>query len=74
MAQSPSRLDIEKLSLVERIRLVGDIWDGIAAEQESLEITEAQRIELRRRRDEYRSSREKGSSWESIKNRLQTKG
>ena len=74
MAQSPSRLDIENLSVVERIQLVGEIWDGIAAEQESLEVTEAQRIELRRRLDEYRSSREKGSSWESIKNRLQTKG
>ena len=74
MAQSPSRLDIENLSVVERIQLVGEIWDGIAAEQESLEVTEAQRIELRRRLDEYRSSREKGSSWESIKSRLQTTG
>ena len=74
MAQSPSRLDIENLSVVERIQLVGEIWDGIAEEQESLQITEDQRIELRRRLDEYRSSREKGSSWETIKSRLQTKG
>ena len=74
MTQLSDRLNIKELSVVERLQLVGDIWDGIAAEQESLEITEAQRIELKRRLDEYRSSGEKGSSWESIKNRLQTKG
>lgn len=74
MTQLSHRLNIKELSVAERIQLVGDIWDGIAAEQESLEITEAQRIELKRRLDEYRSSGEEGSSWESIKNRLQPKG
>ena len=74
MTQLSDRLNIKELSVVERLQLVGDIWDGIAEEQESLEITEAQRIELKRRLDEYRSSGERGSSWESIKNRLQTKG
>ena len=74
MTQLSDRLNIKELSVAERLQLVGDIWDGIAAEQESLEITEAQRIELKRRLDEYRSSGEKGSSWESIKNRLQTEG
>lgn len=74
MTQLSDRPNIKELSVVERLQLVGDIWDGIAAEQESLEISEAQRIELSRRLAEYRSSGERGSSWESIKNRLQTKG
>lgn len=67
------RLNIEELSIAERIQLVEEVWASIAAEQESLEITEAQRQELNRRLDSYRSSREGGSTWESVKDRLQTR-
>lgn len=43
--------EIRKLSVEERIRLVEDIWDTIAASPEGLELTEAQRSELERRLD-----------------------
>lgn len=36
----------------------------------AVEITEAQREELIKRRESYRSSREPGSTWESVKERL----
>ena len=71
MTQLSDRLNIEELSIAERIQLVEEVWDSIAAEQESLEITEAQRQELDRRLESFRSSREGGSTWESVKDRLQ---
>ena len=37
------------------------------------EITEAQREELGRRLEMHRSSQERGSTWESIRDRLQAK-
>ncbi|HME73275.1 MAG TPA: addiction module protein [Myxococcota bacterium] len=41
--------DIAELSVAERVQLAEDIWDSIAANPESLPITEAQRLELDRR-------------------------
>jgi putative addiction module component (TIGR02574 family) len=61
---------IMKLSVAERIMLVEAIWDSIAAEQEPLELTEAQTRELDRRLDAYRASPEDGASWEEVKIRL----
>lgn len=61
---------IKELSVAERIVLVEEIWDSIAAEQEALELTEAQRLELDRRLEAYHSSPEGGSSWEEVKGRI----
>ena len=49
-----------KLPLEERIRLVGEIWDSIAAEQSSLELTEAQRLELDKRLIAYERDGDRG--------------
>ncbi len=62
--------DILRLSVAERIMLVEQIWDSIAAEQEPLEPTEAQRRELDRRLEAYQNSPEDGASWEEVKGRL----
>jgi putative addiction module component (TIGR02574 family) len=63
-------LELKKLSVAERILIVEEIWDSIAAEQESLAVTEAQRDELDRRIASYHASPQEGSSWEGIKQRL----
>jgi len=44
---------LRKLPLDERIRLVEDLWDSIAADQNSLTLTPDQRTELDRRLDAY---------------------
>ena len=41
------------LPLEERIRLVEDLWDSIAADQGAAPITDAHRAELDRRLDAY---------------------
>jgi putative addiction module component (TIGR02574 family) len=62
--------EIKKLSVAERILLVEEIWDSIAAEQESLVLTEPQKQELDRRLEAYAASPEAGSSWEEVKQRI----
>ena len=71
MTQILDRLDIRKLSIEERIQLVGEIWDSIADEEGLFELTEAQREEIERRLISYREGRERGIPWEVVKNRIQ---
>ena len=70
MMQPQHQLDVKNLSIAERILLVEDIWDSIAAEQESLEITKAQRDELDHRFEAYQASPTLGTSWEDVKAKL----
>jgi len=62
--------DVLELSLPERIQLVEDIWDSIAAIPQPLPLTEAQRSELDRRLEDYRQHPEHGSPWEEVKARI----
>ncbi len=53
-------MKIRDLPLEERIRLVEDIWDSIAEEQEALPVSREQRLELDRRLEAYRLSNDPG--------------
>ena len=44
---------ILKLPIKDRIRLVEDIWDSIAADKLALDLTQAQKAELDRRLDAF---------------------
>ena len=44
-------MKIEELSVEERIKLVEDIWDSIASEQQTLPLTKEQKSLLDRRLD-----------------------
>ncbi len=65
--------EIKKLSLSDRISLVGEIWESIFAEQEKLDVTDEQRKKLDRRLESYYSSPDDGISWEEIKERIKPK-
>ena len=52
--------NLRTLPIGERIRLVEDIWDSIAADQATLSMTDEQRAELDRRLDAYESDGIKG--------------
>ena len=62
--------DILELSVAERIQLVEDIWDSIAAVPESLALTEEQRQELDRRLEAYTQNPDEGISWDELKKRV----
>ena len=52
--------DLRTLSIGERMQLVEDLWDSIAADQAVLPLTDEQRIELDRRLDAYETDNSKG--------------
>ncbi|MCD4728350.1 MAG: addiction module protein [Pirellulales bacterium] len=73
MSTSSQFSDLAQLSVAERILVVEQIWDSIAAEQSSLPVTPAQQKELDRRLESYRRSPREGASLEEVKARIQAK-
>jgi putative addiction module component (TIGR02574 family) len=73
MTEQAREFSLEGLSVAERMLLVEQIWDSIAAEQESLPLTQAQKDELDRRLAAYEADPTAGSTWEEVKARLQGK-
>jgi putative addiction module component (TIGR02574 family) len=68
-----SRLgDIEQLTVAERLQLIQELWDSIAASPEELPLTEAQCEELDRRLEAYRRNPDGGASWDEVKARITT--
>jgi putative addiction module component (TIGR02574 family) len=67
---SPTITDLLQLSLDERIQLVEDLWDSIAADPEALSLTEAQKLELDRRLDDYHRHPEVSSPWSVVRERM----
>jgi len=51
---------LQELPVEERIRIVEDLWDSIAAEQKSLQLTSEQKEELNRRIDTYEADGNRG--------------
>lgn len=62
--------DIRRLTIAERIQLVEDIWDTIAASQEDVPLTERQRLELDRRLEEHAKDPSAGRTWDVVRERL----
>lgn len=58
------------LPVDERIRLVGLIWDSIAAVPEPIEVDSDLRAELKRRLEEFEASPDAGFSWDEAKEHL----
>jgi len=63
--------DYRLLSVSERIQLVGDIWDSIVAENPgSVQLTPAQRAEVRRRVEAHDADPGSAVSWDSVRSEL----
>lgn len=62
--------EILKLSVSERIQLVEDIWDSIAADPETLPLTDEQRAELDARIDDAEANPGAGQPWSEVRDRL----
>lgn len=62
--------EILSLSVAERIQLVEDVWDSIAAEPEELPFSDEVRQELDRRLAEQAANPGVGRPWAEIKARL----
>jgi putative addiction module component (TIGR02574 family) len=60
-------LGIDRLSVEERITLVGQIWDSIASDAERAPLTDAQRQELDRRINDDDADPADTVAWEQVK-------
>ncbi|MDP1607009.1 MAG: addiction module protein, partial [Rhodocyclaceae bacterium] len=61
-----------QMSISERIQLVEDIWDSIAAESSAMtvELSQAQKTELHRRLAAHRVDPSTAVPWEQVRSKL----
>jgi putative addiction module component (TIGR02574 family) len=64
-------IDLNTLSVSERIQLVEDLRDSIAAETGDVPLTDAQIAELGRRLADMEHDPQVGDSWEVVRARIQ---
>lgn len=67
MSASLKALGIDRLGVEERLALVGEIWDSIAADSASVPLTPEQAQELDRRLAAHEANPDDVVSWESAK-------
>jgi putative addiction module component (TIGR02574 family) len=72
MTKAALRDEFRKLSLAERLELVEELWDSIAAdcEREPLPLTDAQRADLERRLAEADADPAGGAPWDEVRERI----
>ncbi|WP_101675534.1 addiction module protein [Alloalcanivorax mobilis] len=63
-------MEIQSLTVSERILLAEALWDSIVAEQADIALTDAQKEELDRRLAAFEIDQDEGSSWSSVKARI----
>jgi putative addiction module component (TIGR02574 family) len=62
--------DTIALSIPERIQLVEDIWDTIAAGAQAIELTEDEKKIIDERLEAYHRNPDVGSPWEDVYKRI----
>ena len=65
--------DTLNLSIPERIQLVEDIWDTIAVEADSVELTEEEKRIIDGRLKAYHQNPDLGSPWKDVFKRIVSK-
>jgi len=62
--------DVLSLSPADRLQLLEEIWDSLAATPEAIPVTDAQRKELARRRRAHARKPRAAKSWEEVRAKL----
>ena len=63
-------MKIETLSAIEKVELAQRIWDSVAAEQDSIELSKEQAQLLNDRIKSFEADQDFGSSWSDVKSRI----
>jgi putative addiction module component (TIGR02574 family) len=71
MSITMKEFGLDQLSVADRIVLVEELWDSIAASSEGVTLSEAHIEDLQQRLDAHRDNPKVGSPWEEVKARLQ---
>jgi putative addiction module component (TIGR02574 family) len=67
MSVSMKSLGIEHLDIEERLSLVEELWDSIAADSAAVPLTPAQRAELENRIADHEANPDDVVSWSDVK-------
>lgn len=68
-----SSISVFDLSPTEKLQLVEDLWDDLAATPEVIPIQDWQIQELARRKANLQSNPASGLSWEEVKQRIRSR-
>lgn len=66
-------MEIQSLTISERIILAEALWDSVVARDSEIEVTEVQKEELDRRFAAFEIDQDVGSSWSNVKARILSK-
>lgn len=69
---SPDGGSVFDLSPAEKLQLVEDLWDDLAASPEAVPVHDWQKEELARRKANLQSNPASGLSWEEVKRRVRS--
>lgn len=67
MGASIKSLGIDRLPVEERLILVKEIWDSMAAESDAVPLTDAQRAEIQERMEDDDVNPDDVTPWEQVK-------
>ncbi len=67
-------VDIASLTPEERLSLLEELWECLAAAPEAVPLTEAQRAELDRRLDDLEREGPVGIPWDEVLSRIRSRG
>lgn len=67
-------LDIAALTPEERLSLLEQLWDSLAATPEAIPLTDAQRSELDQRLDDLELEGPVGIPWDEVLSRIRSRG
>lgn len=68
---SNAAFNFDSMSVSERIQLVEDLWDSIAASAADVPLSEAQRDEIDRRLESLERDPHPGSPWPEVRLRIE---
>ncbi len=70
---NPNNTSVFDLSVLEKLQLVEDLWDDIAAAPAIVAVQEWQKEELARRKQKFIQNPDSGRSWEEVKRRIRSR-
>jgi|EndMetStandDraft_9_1072997.scaffolds.fasta_scaffold02179_2 putative addiction module component (TIGR02574 family) len=62
--------ELRALPLAERLKLIEDLWDSIAADPDALPLPDWHRAEIDRRLDNLDAGASEGASWDEVRRRI----
>jgi putative addiction module component (TIGR02574 family) len=66
-------MKIDSLTTNEKVVLAQQLWDSVAANEDSLDVSANQKAEIDRRVIEFESDGTTGNPWDSVKSRILNK-